>query len=274
MCASLLPADSWNSLLCAFDLRDDFLADGLRRGLVMVELHGVGGAPLGLRPQVGRVAEHLRERHVRSDHLRVPPGVDPLDSPPPGAQVPDDVPREILGADDLDPHDRLEQDGPGALACRLERHRPRDLEGHLRGVDLVIRTLDQAYRDVDHGISGDDAPLGRLHDPLLDGRHIHPRNRAADDLVDELEPLPLLRRLDGDPDVTVLAATAGLADVASFLLHLARDRLAVGDLGPPDVRLDLELAQQAVDDDLEVELAHPGNDGLPRLIVVPDLDGG
>ena len=138
----------------------------------------------------------------------------------------------------------------------------------------MVRTLDQGDRDVDHGVAGDHAPLGRLDDSLLDGRDILPRNRAADDLVDELEPFPLLTRLDGDPDVAVLAATAGLADVAPFLLHLARDRLAVGDLGAPDVRLDLELAQQAVDDDLEVEFAHPRNEGLPRLLVVPDLEGG
>ena len=64
------------------------------------------------------------------------------------------------------------------------------------------------------------------------------------------------------------AATAGLAhelalDVASFL----RGRLAVGDLGLAHVRLDLELAQQAVDDDLEVQLAHAGDDGLAGLLV-------
>jgi hypothetical protein len=32
-------------------------------------------------------------------------------------------------------------------------------------------------------------------------------------------------------------------------------------------RFDLELALQAVDDDLEVQLAHAGDDGLPRLFV-------
>src|SRR5512135_1658887 len=132
MCATLLPADSRYSWLCALYLGDDFLADGLRRGLVMVELHGVGGASLGLRPQVGRIAEHLGQRHVRSDHLRVSPALDSLDSSAAGTQIPDDVPREILGADDFDPHDRLEEDGPGTLAGRLERHRTGDLEGHLR----------------------------------------------------------------------------------------------------------------------------------------------
>ena len=58
-------------------------------------------------------------------------------------------------------------------------------------------------------------------------------------------------------DVRVLAATTGLADVAHFdLLDRLRDRLAVRDLRLADVRLDVELAHHAVDEHLEVQLAH------------------
>ena len=46
-----------------------------------------------------------------------------------------------------------------------------------------------------------------------------------------------------------------------------RDRLLVGDLGLADVRLHLELAHHAVDDDLEVQLAHAGDDRLAGLLV-------
>ena len=52
-----------------------------------------------------------------------------------------------------------------------------------------------------------------------------------------------------------------------------RDRLAVGDLRAADVRVDVELAQQAVDDDLEVQLAHPGDERLPRLVVGAHPEG-
>src|SRR3712207_8876909 len=40
-----------------------------------------------------------------------------------------------------------------------------------------------------------------------------------------------------------------------------------------DVGLDLELAPHAVDEDLQVELAHPGDDGLAGLLVEADLEG-
>jgi len=63
--------------------------------------------------------------------------------------------------------------------------------------------------------------------------------------------------------VAVLAATAGLPCELVLGLDWPRDRLAVRDLGLAHVGLDLELALEAVDDDLEVQLAHAGDDGLP-----------
>jgi hypothetical protein len=67
--------------------------------------------------------------------------------------------------------------------------------------------------------------------------------------------------------MTVLAVTAGLAHVAAFRLGGPANGFAVGDLGFADGGLDLELAQQAVHDDLQVELAHAGDDGLSGLLV-------
>ena len=57
------------------------------------------------------------------------------------------------------------------------------------------------------------------------------------------------------------------------LLHLPADGLAVGDLRAADVGLHPELALHPLDQDLQVELAHPGDDGLAGLLVGPDLEG-
>ena len=65
-------------------------------------------------------------------------------------------------------------------------------------------------------------------------------------------------------DVAVLPAAARLPDEARLVLDRLADRLAVGDLRLADVRVDLELAHEAVDDDLEVQLAHPGDERLRR----------
>ena len=82
------------------------------------------------------------------------------------------------------------------------------------------------------------------------------------------------RRLEVDHDVAELAAAAGLADEAGHdLLDPLADRLAVGDLRLADVGVDFELAQHAVDDHLEVELAHPVDQGLAGFLVGFDPEG-
>ena len=79
-------------------------------------------------------------------------------------------------------------------------------------------------------------------------------------------------RLEAHLDVAVLALTARLADELALGFRLARDRFAIRDLRLADVRRDVELAHHAVDDDLEVQLAHAADDGLVRLRVRVDLE--
>ena len=78
-----------------------------------------------------------------------------------------------------------------------------------------------------------------------------------------------------DDDVAVLTTTAGLADVAHLdLFDRLGDRLAVRDLRLADVGFDLELAQHAVDEHFEVQLAHAADDRLAGLFVGVDLERG
>ncbi len=64
-----------------------------------------------------------------------------------------------------------------------------------------------------------------------------------------------------------LAAAAGLADELALDLAGVADGLAIGHLRLADIGFDAELAAHAVDDDVQVQLAHPGNDGLRGLLV-------
>ncbi len=74
--------------------------------------------------------------------------------------------------------------------------------------------------------------------------------------------------------MTVLALAAGLAGVLGILLHRLLDGLLVGHLGSADVGFHLELTEQTVHDDLQVELAHAGDDGLTGLLIGVGLKGG
>ena len=109
--------------------------------------------------------------------------------------------------------------------------------------------------------------LHRFLDALVDGGDELARDRAADHAVDELVALALLVRLDPEPAVAVLAAAAGLAHELAFALDVRADGFAVGDLRLADVRLDLELALHAVDDDFQVQLTHAGDDRLRGFLV-------
>ena len=65
----------------------------------------------------------------------------------------------------------------------------------------------------------------------------------------------------------------GLLLVRVVDLVLAADRLAVGHLRGTDVRLDLELATHAVDEDVEVKFAHALHDGLTAFEVGLHAEG-
>src|SRR4051812_14465299 len=251
---------------------DDLLRDVGRNLVVALELHRVGGAALSVGAQVGRVAEHLAERHVCRDRERVAAPLLALEAPAPAAEVADDVAEEVLGRHDLDLEDRLEQDGLRAARRLLEGERAGDLEGDLRRVRLVVLAVDERHADVDDGVARAHAVGERLLDALLDGRDELDRHGAAADLRDEVEALAG-SRLDVDVDDPVLARAARLAHEAALdLLGGAADGLAVGDLRAADVRLDVELAAHAVDQHLEVQLAHAGDLGLAGLLVRLDLE--
>src|SRR5581483_5740862 len=98
-------------------------------------------------------------------------------------------------------------------------------------------------------------------------------NHAALDVVRELIALARLVRLDPNLGVTVVTRATRLANVLALRLSLGADRLAVVHLRLADIRLDLVLAHHAVDDDLQMQLAHAGNNRLPAGLVRAHLEG-
>ena len=228
----------------------------------MRELHGVVAAALGHAAEGGGVGEHLGQGHLGGDHLDAGPVFHVLDPAPTAVQVADDIAHVVLRDHDLDGHDRFEDHRRGLLAAGLETHGTRDLERHFVGVHVVVAAVVDGDLDVDAGITRQDAGLHGLLDALVDRLDVFLGNHAALDVVDELVALAGLVGLDDHAHMAVLAATAGLAHELAFGFHALPDGLAVGHHGLAHVGLDLELAHHAVDDDLEVQLAHAGDDRL------------
>ncbi len=105
---------------------------------------------------------------------------------------------------------------------------------------------------------------------LLTGRDVVGRDVPAHDLVDALGVLARLlvhlHRLDEANDARVLAGTAELFLVRVEEVRALGDRLAEGDARLAGRALDVVLALHALYIDLEVELAHAGDDGLGRCV--------
>ena len=132
----------------------------------------------------------------------------------------------------------------------------------------MVRAVGQRDPRVHHRVTGQDSGSHRLLGALIDGRDVLGRDLSAGDLVDELVAAAGARGLHVDDHVGVLAFTTGLLDVANdHLLDGLLDGLAVGHLRLANVGADVELTDQSVDEDLEVELAHPGDDRLAGLFV-------
>src|SRR2546430_5022686 len=234
--------------------------------LIVAELHAVYRAALAHRAQRGRVAEHLGQGHARRDDMRVGALRHAADFPASRREVADDVAHVVGGRHDLHVHDRLEQDGVRLTGGLFHRHGPRDLERHFARVYVVVRPVHQLDYHVHHRIAGEHAVLERFLDALLDRADVLPRDHAAHDVVLEHEARPRLARRHVDDHVPVLAAAAGLADeLALYVLDALAHRLAVGHLGPAHVGIDLELALHALDQDFQVQLTHPGDNGLGGL---------
>src|SRR5271154_1069178 len=118
--------------------------------------------------------------------------------------------------------------------------------------------VDQGRLDIHHRVSGEHPVFHRLFHPVFHGPNELARNGAALGSVDELEADALAQRLDPELDHTELAVAARLAHESALGLCGLADRFAVCDLRLTHVRVYLELAQQAIDDDLQMQLAHPG----------------
>src|SRR5688572_26349858 len=236
-----------------------FLDDGVRYAPrcfgVVLELHGVGGPALRQRAQRGGVAEHLAQRHLRLDRLAAGQVVHALDHAAAARQIADHVAHLLLGRLDLDRHDRLEQGRSRGAHAVLESEDRGHLERVLVRIDLVVRAVGQGDLRIDHGEAGEHAFLQRLVHALLDRRDELLRHATALDGVDELVALARLR-LEREPNVAILAASTRLLDELALGFERLLEGLAVSHLRLADRGFDAELALHAVDDDLEVQLAH------------------
>src|SRR5687767_2062819 len=128
-----------NLLTChALNLRDHFFSDVLGRLIITLEMHRRSRATLRCRTQVGRIAKHFRQRHVRGDHLCPAwPYLSAGELSPALHQIAIHGAHIIVGRHHFDPHDRFQQNRLGLPDRVLESQRTGNNECALVRVNLV-----------------------------------------------------------------------------------------------------------------------------------------
>src|SRR3989475_1074449 len=269
-------------------------------------------AALRRGPDGGREPEHLRDRRLRVDDRDLAFLVDVLDHSASALDLPERRAHEILGHVDEDLLDRLEQGPHALDHRAVDRRSRRrdDLSGAaVDGVFVKLR-VDEAHLEPHRLLRGEGPPVHRLDVCFLDQLHglvqvldafgridQHVRVVDPDDALGlvavHAELLELLReglrvldplargdfsgpnrihdlgleRLDLHVEPVVLVRRFAFERAA-----LAPDAFAVHDDRWARRHGDLVVVLDAVDRDLEVELSHPGDQMLARLLVDLDLD--
>src|SRR5690606_35861250 len=110
--------------------------------------------------------------------------------------------------------------------------------------------------------------LEAVADALVDRRDEFARDDAALDGIHELIPRTGWQRLQVDDGMAVLAPPARLLDeLALDALDRLANSFTIRYLRPADRDLHTELASEPIDEDFQMQLAHAGDDRLPRLVV-------
>src|SRR5437899_3426118 len=120
---------------------------------------------------------------------------------------------------------------------------------------------EQRHLDVHYRVVGQYARRQSFQDALLYGGDIFTRNGAAFDGIDEFKTFAGRLWFYLQHHVAILAATTGLLDKFAFARFAGiADGFAEGHLRLADGGVDAEFAPHTLDQNLQVQLAHAGDD--------------
>ena len=241
---------------------------------VVGELHGGVGATGGDGAESRDIAKHLFEGDFGVNCLNADFGVDALEHAAAAVEVAGDISDIGVGGENFELHDGFEEHGSCLAASFLEADLGADLEGELVGVDGMEGSVDDFDLEAVEGIACEYAVLHGFFETFLDGGHVFLGDVAAFDFADELKSdEAFVGGAEFEEDIGELTFTTGLLFVDFVVLDGSGDGFFVGYFGATLVDFDVELAAESVEDDVEMELAHAGDEGLTGDFVGFDSEG-
>ncbi len=211
------------------------------------------------------VAEHFLQRHLSANHNRGTRCFLALDHATTTVEIAHHVTDVIIRCGDFHVHDRLKNHRTGVLHAFTEASLCRDFERQSGRVNVMVLTVEQGELEV-HGREACQHTTGSLNpDALFYSRNVFLRNRSADNLVLELD-LAFMRS-ELDLHFSELTRTTRLLLMGIGLDVRLRDRLTVSNLRCANVRFNAVFTTQTVNDDVEMQLAHAGQNGLACFLI-------
>ena len=130
--------------------------------------------------------------------------------------------------------------------------------------------IEQHHFYVDHRIAGQHASAQYLADTFVDGRNIFAGNHAAFDVINKFVTFVFVG-FQTDDDVGKLASATCLLGVLVVAHRFGGDGFAISHRRLTNLYRYSKIIFYAIDDDFEVQLAHPRNYGLVGFVVVAGM---
>src|SRR5690606_12343409 len=125
----------------------------------------------------------------------------------------------------------------------------------------MIGAVKQRGLQAKQRITRQNTVLHLLSDAFFNGRDVLLRNDTTNDFVNKFETF-YIAGLEPDNHVTILATTTGLFHELVVDLDSRCDLFTIGHLRLTDVCVNAEFTTHTVDNNVEMQFTHAGNNGL------------
>ncbi|CNH20741.1 Uncharacterised protein [Yersinia massiliensis] len=132
----------------------------------------------------------------------------------------------------------------------------------------MIGTERQCHFHIHHRITGQHTGVGGFKHPFFNCADKLTGDHAAFCCIDKGKAAACFLWFKGEDHMAVLSFTTGLANKFTFhIRHGFAYGFTVGHLWLTDIGFDAKLTLHAVDNDLQMQLTHTGNNGLTGFFV-------
>src|SRR5258708_3946396 len=182
---------------------DDFGKHGCRHLFEMGRSDRCTGTALGEGANIGHITEESFKRNFRGDNASARLVFHTVDTAATTIDVTDKITLEFFWRGHFYTHDRLEKARTRLLHRILKRENTGHLKGEFGGIDFVERTIDDADDHVDDREASDDTIVRTVENTLGPRLDKFFRDRTANNVVNDFDPLTFSVRLHPHPDLAL-----------------------------------------------------------------------